>query len=129
MARHFYPAIFQQEANGYSVSFPDLPGCRTEGDTLDEAYEMACDAVGLYLESLAETEYPAKSNPKGFTLETDQFAVLVEFDKLKYEKKHNTKAVKKTLTIPAWLNDLAEENHVNFSGLLQAALKEKLQVE
>lgn len=129
MARHFYPAIFQQEADGYSVSFPDLPGCHTEGDTLEEAYEMASDAVGLYLEGLAEPEYPAKSNPKGFALEADQFTVLVEFDKYKYAKKHNTKAVKKTLTIPAWLNDLAEENHVNFSSLLQSALKEKLQVE
>lgn len=129
MAKHFYPAIFNPEQTGeYSVFFPDLPGCNTQGVTLDQAYEMAFDALGLYLEGIPECNYPAKSNPKDIEIGSDQFVAIVEFDNLSYQKKHNTKSVKKTLTIPGWLNALAEENHINFSSILQDALKEHLQV-
>lgn len=126
MAKHFYPAVFCQEDVGYSVFFPDLEGCNTEGDTLEESYQMAFDALGLYLEGISETEYPAKTNPKDIKLEENEFVAIIEFDMIAYKKKHDTKAVKKTLTIPSWLNELAEEKHVNFSGILQTALKEHL---
>ena len=126
MAKHFYPAVFHQEDIGYSVFFPDLKGCNTEGDTLEQAYEMAFDALGLYLEDTPESKYPVKTNPKQIPIEDSEFVAIIEFDMLSYKKKHDKKAVKKTLTIPSWLNELAEENHVNFSGLLQEALKEHL---
>jgi len=129
MAKHFYPVIFHKEETGsYSVFVPDLPGCNTEGETLDEAYEMVADAIGLYLEGIKEEEYPVRSDPKMITVEENEFVALVEFNKLEYDKKHNTKAVKKTLTIPAWLNEYAEKENVNFSGVLQDALKSKLNV-
>jgi predicted RNase H-like HicB family nuclease len=126
MTKHFYPAVFHQEDIGYSVFFPDLKGCNTEGDTLEESYEMAFDALGLYLEDVPESEYPAKTNPKEIKLEENEFMAIIEFDVLSYKKKHGAKAVKKTLTIPSWLNELAEEKHISFSGLLQAALKDHL---
>jgi len=128
MSKHFYPAVFHEEEVGYSVFFPDLQGCNTEGNTLEEAYEMAFDALGLYLEDTLESEYPAKTNPKEIALEEIEFVAIIEFDMLSYKKKHDKRAVKKTLTIPSWLNDLAEENHINFSGLLQTALKDHLGV-
>ena len=129
MAKYFYPVIFHKEETGsYSVFVPDLPGCNTEGESLDMAYEMTADAIGLYLEGKEESEYPAKSDPKTIALEENEFIALVEFSKLEYDKKHNMKAVKKTLTIPAWLNERAEKEHINFSGILQEALKEKLDV-
>ena len=128
MTKHFYPAVFHEEEIGYSVFFPDLAGCNTEGDTLEQAYEMAFDALGLYLEDTAEAEYPKKTNPKAIALEENEFVAIIEFDMMSYKKKHNKRAVKKTLTIPLWLNDLAEEKHVNFSGLLQMALKDHLGV-
>lgn len=129
MAKHFYPVIFHKEETGsYSVFVPDLPGCNTEGETLDEAYEMVADAIGLYLEGIKEEEYPVRSDPEMITVEENEFVALVEFNKLEYDKKHNTKAVKKTLTIPAWLNEYAEKENVNFSGVLQDALKSKLNV-
>lgn len=129
MAKHFYPVIFHKEETGsYSVFVPDLPGCNTEGETLDEAYEMVADAIGLYLEGIKEEEYPVRSDPKMITVEENEFVALVEFNKLEYDKKYNTKAVKKTLTIPAWLNEYAEKENVNFSGVLQDALKSKLNV-
>jgi antitoxin HicB len=126
MAKHFYPAVFHQEDVGYSVFFPDLEGCNTEGDTLEEAYEMAFNALGLYLDGILESEYPLKTNPKDIKLEENEFVAIIEFDMLSYKKKNDKKAVKKTLTIPSWLNELGEENHVNFSGVLQKALKEHL---
>ncbi|MGN0107967.1 MAG: type II toxin-antitoxin system HicB family antitoxin [Hominilimicola sp.] len=129
MAKHLYPAIFTEEQEGYSVTFPDFEGCFSEGDTLEEAYEMAIDALGLYLED-SETgfEYPKATNPKGIVTNENEFVVMVEFDMIEYMKKHDDKAVKKTLTIPAWLNELAIKENVNFSQTLQNALVEQLKI-
>lgn len=126
LERIYYPAVFWLDDDGYSVRVPDLPGCFTQGETIQEANEMASDAIGIYL--LDETDYPVPSEPKTIELDDGEFIMLVEFDKLSYMKKYDTKAVKKTLTIPAWLNYAAEENHINFSKLLQSALKEKLNI-
>lgn len=129
MSKYFYPAIFHKEqTGGYSVFIVDLAGCNTEGETLEEAYKMACDAIGLYLDGVKESDYPERSKPEEIKIEDGEFVSIIEFDRIAYEKKYNSKAVKKTLSIPAWLNELAEENHINFSGVLQSALKEKLMV-
>ncbi len=106
----FYPAIFHPEETGYSVEIPDIEGCFTQGDTMDEAVRMAQDAIGLMLED-------CKVCP-------EDFVVMVPFDMEEYEKRY--RPVKKTLSIPGWLNDAAESAHINFSGVLQDALKEKL---
>lgn len=131
MAKHFYPAIFTEEKEGYSVSFPDLEGCFSEGNTLDEACEMAKDAIGLFLEDQESKlfECPAPSNLKSIKCEENEHVVLIEFDEIKYKNKHSSKAVKKTLTIPQWLNDMAIKDGINFSGVLQNALMEQLHIE
>lgn len=126
MKKLLYPAVFKKEHTGYSVVFLDLPGCNTEGDTLDEAYEMAFDALGLYLEALGE--YPIPVPNIDVKTNKDEMLVLVEFDFLKYNAKHSRKSIKKTLTIPAWLNTEAEKRHINFSKVLQAALKRELDI-
>ena len=130
MAKHVYPAIFRREADGYSVRFPDLDGCFTEGDTFEEAYQMASDAIGLYL---SKQDGPFRlsqaSSLRDIQMEANEFVVLIEFDEVAYRRKHDSKAVKKTLTIPSWLNQIAEENHINFSAVLQDALKQQLHVD
>lgn len=123
----FYPVIFHPEAIGYSTCVPDLDGCFSQGDTLTEALEMTTDAIGLFLNSIQE--FPAASAPDTIVVPAGDFMMVVPFDALAYQRKHNTKSVKKTLTIPAWLNEAAEAEHVNFSGLLQEALKKKLNIE
>lgn len=129
MAKHLYPAVFTEEQDGYSVKFPDFDGCFSEGDTLEEAYEMAIDALGLYLDDGEKTfEYPKATNPKSIIVNENEFVVMVEFDMLEYMKKHNDKSIKKTLTIPAWLNELAVKENVNFSQTLQNALIEQLKI-
>lgn len=123
-----YPGIFMKEDTGYSVSFPDLDGCFTEGDTLEEAIEMAQEALGLYLASLEERNIniPAASEISAVTCAENEFLSLVSTPIEKYRRKN--KAVKKTLTIPQWLNEEAEMRHINFSSVLQKALKEELQI-
>lgn len=126
---HYYPAIFTTENKGFSVRFPDLPGCYTEGDTLDEAYKMAASAIGLYLQTQnGEFIFPQITPPHDVKLDNDEFLVLVEFNPIEYLKSTSDKAVKKTLTIPSWLNKLAEQNNINFSSVLQKALKEHLNI-
>ncbi|MCI8638774.1 MAG: type II toxin-antitoxin system HicB family antitoxin [Coprococcus sp.] len=127
----FYPAIFHKaEEGGFWISFPDLPECLTEGDDMTQAYEMAVDALGLALTS-RETEnepLPAPSDPTAISVDKDSFLVVIEFDMLAYKKRTNPQAVKKTLSIPEWLNEEATAIGVNFSQVLQEALMQKLQI-
>lgn len=121
-----YPAIFKQEDIGYSVIIPDLLGCCTQGDTLEEAIEMAEDAaLGWLLTALEENEdIPKASKIKDIDLESeDEFVSLLLLDLSAYSEKYSSrKSVKKTLTIPFWLNERAEKLKVNFSKTLQDAL-------
>ena len=129
MSKHFYPAVFTKEETGYSVRFPDLEGCFTEGDTIEEAYDMAVEAMGLYLkQSEGVFSFPKAQDVNNIKISANETVVLIEFDELEYMKKHNSRAVKKTLSIPQWLNTLAEQNNVNFSQVLQNALKQQLNV-
>lgn len=129
MNKLYYPVIFRPEEVGYSVTVPDLDGCISQGDTLEEALEMVRDAIGLWLDPDTAVEIPTASNPADIAVPDGGFIVLVEFDPLAYQKKHNNRSVKKTLSIPAWLNTLAEDAHLNFSRVLQEALKAKLDLE
>lgn len=129
MSKYYYPAIFTDEDLGYSVRFPDLDGCFSEGDTLDEAYKMAFDAIGLYLlQQDGSFIFPKSSNPKYIKTAKTEFVALIEFDDMAYLKKHDSKAFKKTLTIPSWLNHRAEKANAPFSQILQQGLKEYLYI-
>ncbi len=130
MDRYIYPAIFKHDEGGYTITFPDLPGCITCGETLEEAYLMAKDAIELHLYGMEQDndEIPKPSLPETIKVEQDSFISLVEAYMPLIRDEMVNKAVKKTLTIPKWLNDLGEERKVNFSQLLQNALKENLGV-
>lgn len=123
-----YPAIFQKEEIGYSVWVPDITGCISQGDTFEEAVEYITEALGLCLEvSLERGEKPTvPSAPENLELKKGQFITMISFDTIEYQKKHSTRAVKKTLTIPAWLNTMSENENINFSAVLQEALMSKL---
>ena len=128
MNKIYYPAVFTAEDVGFSVKFPDLPGCYTEGDTIEEAYEMSVSAIGLYSQTEGgEFNFPKASAPNEIKLNSDEVLVLIEFDPIEYLKKTGSKSVKKTLTIPAWLNAAALEKKINFSKTLQEALIAKIQ--
>ena len=129
MEKLIYPAVFHpEEVGGYSVDFPDLLGCVTEGDTLAEAIRMAEDALGIYLYTMKEEgeEAPAPSDPADVEVSGRDFVSLVEYDEVEYLKRTDSHSVKKTLTIPAWMDTLARENNLNFSNVLQNAIRREL---
>lgn len=123
-----YPAIFTYEDNQYWVEFIDLEGCFSDGKTLAEAMENAKEAMGLYLEDLEE--YPeCTTDIKNIKLENNQIISFVTINLEEHKKKYENKSVKKTLSIPAWLNTMAEKENINFSQLLQKALKDTLNLD
>ncbi len=131
MAKYAFPAVFTPaEEGGYTVNFPDVPSCYTEGDTLAEALEMANDVLCLRLYDIEESgkSMPNPSDLNMIQKHENEFVSLVACDTLKYRKFFDKKAVKKTLTIPNWLNIMAERANINFSAVLQEALMNKLDI-
>lgn len=121
-----YPAVFHQEDNSFWVEFPDLQGCQTFASTLNEALEYSQEALASYLLTLLEdgNPIPLPSDIKTIKVEQNSFTSLVS---CQLNETKDTKSVKKTLTIPAWLNDRALSLNINFSKVLQDALLEKVQ--
>ena len=128
MERLFYPAVFHKaEEGGFWVSFPDIPECMTQGDDMQDAYEMAGDALGLSLSTMEDAgEVIPEASPLDRVDAEDGTLIIVEFDMAEYRRRHSSKAVKKTLTIPEWLNEAAVRENINFSQVLQEALMKKL---
>lgn len=126
-----YPACFykEDEGDGYAVVVPDLPGCATGGDSLAEALLMAVDAAsGWVLDELEDGKsIPPASEPEDIRPEPGGFVSLLVLDMDAYTEKYGRKAVRKNLTIPAWLNTFAEANRINFSQVLQDSLIEMYQ--
>ena len=128
---YMFPAIFDYADDGISISFPDLPGCFSCANTDEEALYMAKDALGLHICNMEDDgdEIPAATKLKDIKIKSNQKAILVEVNMPMFRESVQNIAVKKTLTIPKWINDLAEKNHVNFSQVLQTALKQYLGVK
>ena len=137
--KYVYPAIIKHTKddknfpNGvYEVSFPDLAGCLTFGETIEEAFNNAQDSLNGMLWTLEDDTSKVIPKPSKFEdIKNVDGAIitLIEADTLEYRKKYDTKAIKKTLTIPAWLNTKAMENGINFSNALQEILLKKLGLE
>lgn len=139
-----YPACFYKEDNGgYSVVFPDLNYLATQGDNLEDAMSMAIDCLAgfLYISQMDGDIIPPPSklsdiNPQAIAEELEiseplreAFVNMVSVDVATYAREHFNKSIKKTLTIPQWLNDAAVNANINFSQTLQEALKTKLQLQ
>ena len=127
--KYAYPAIFSPlDEGGFDVRVPSLPGCGTCGDDLADAIFMAEDAVSMWL---WDAENKGEVIPDAAPLaavEAPRFVSYVYADTDEYRRKHDNRAIKKTLSIPSWLNAQAEQAGVNFSQVLQEALMAKLKV-
>lgn len=130
MAKYVFPAIIEKADDGYNVSFPDIENCFTCGETLPEAIEMAQDVLPLMLCQMEDDKkpIPEASDISKLSIKDNETATYIVADTMKYRKKYNNKAVKKTLTIPQWMNEAAINANINFSQVLQDALREKLSV-
>lgn len=121
-----YPAIFHKEDGSYWVEFPDLDGCHTYGETLNETMSNAQEALTGYLLTLMQDgrSIAHPSDLQSIPHDSSSFVSLVSSDINQY---HDTRAVKKTLSIPAWLNERAVSMGINFSQVLQESLIAKIQ--
>lgn len=130
--KYYYPAQFVNEGEkGYSIIFPDLP-CSTMGENFEDAMKMAKDSLELqlYTHEVDGDEIPTPTDIRELEVPENGFVTYVEADTLNYRKFYkSTKAVKKTLSIPEWLNEAATNRDVNFSAVLQKALKEEIGID
>ncbi|MCL2772026.1 MAG: type II toxin-antitoxin system HicB family antitoxin [Oscillospiraceae bacterium] len=129
--KYSYIAVVSFDDDGISINFPDLDGCFTCAETEDEVFQMANEALGLHMWGMEQDDetIPEPSNIKNIKLEKNETAMLVEVFMPSIRDKINNRVVKKTLTIPQWLNVEAEKRGVNFSQILQKGLKEYLHIE
>lgn len=124
-----YAAAFTKEADGrYSVRFPQLDGCFTEGDNFDEARKRAIEAMSLHLYGMEEDGEAIPETDMDVTVEAGELVVPITAWMTPFRDEMENRAIKKTLTIPAWLNEAAERRGVNYSQILQSALKDYLGV-
>ena len=128
--RYVYPAVLTYE-EGYeiAVTFPDLPGCATSGETEADALTMGKEALGLHLWGMETDgdEIPSPSKIKDIETEENEVIVLIEVFMPAVRLAQENRSVSRTVTLPAWLNAAALERNINFSETLQKALKEMIQ--
>ena len=123
-----YPAFFYYDDDGISIEFPDLPGCLPCAQTSEEAFRNAQEALGLHLFGMEQDgdTIPAPTPVKDLRPDEGGVVTMVEVFMPSVRDRINNRVVKKTLTIPAWLNREAEAAHVNFSQVLQDGLNSYL---
>lgn len=125
-----YFAVFEPVETGYSVYFPDLPGCVSYGEDFEEAQKQAADALGLHLYGMEKDgdEIPAPSKAPQVDTETAAGFIIspVSVFPSMVRNELDNRAVKTNLTIPAWLKEIAEAQGVNYSKIFQSALMDYL---
>lgn len=125
---YIFPAILTKEDNSYGIYFVDLPGCVAVGDTAEETIELAKEGLALHLWGM---EHDSEAIPKPTPIEkikvsTNETLCIIDVNMFNIRAKMDNRVVKKTLTIPWYLNEQAEKRKINFSQLLQSALRTKL---
>jgi len=126
-----YPAIIKKLGDkDYNIRFKDFENIISCGESIDEAYNMTEDALKLEMFDLYsdKLEIPSATDITDIEVESDETLILIKVNMKNILKEYNNKAIKKTLSIPSWLNKLAEEKKVNFSQVLQDALKNMLDI-
>ncbi|MCL2415787.1 MAG: type II toxin-antitoxin system HicB family antitoxin [Defluviitaleaceae bacterium] len=129
--KYAYPAIITPEDGKILVSVPDLPGLHTFGNDLPDALYMAKDAVEMWLWDAENKKEPipgvsGMADIAKLCENPESFVSMVAADTDEYRRQNDTKAVKKTLSVPAWLNYQAEQANAPFSQILQEGLKKYL---
>jgi len=122
--KYVYPAIFElADEGGYAVSFPDLPGCYSQGNSLYEAFAMAQSALTQWIEYLRSKQQPVP-NPSNIN---DVLSENAEFVNLVCAEPKDGRAIKRTVSIPRWMDEKVSETGLSLSRVLQDALTQRLQ--
>ena len=126
--KYVYPAILYPDDDKIGVTVPDLPGCHTYGDDVPDALFMAKDAVEMWLWHAENSATPIPPASKALPVKPSETLTLIAADTDEYRQANDTRAVKKTLSIPSWLNHQAEKANAPFSQILQQGLKAYLRI-
>jgi len=126
--KYVYPVLLYPDDDKVGVTIPDLPGCHTFGNDTADTLLMAKDAIEMWLWHAENTKLPIPAASKTLPVGDNETLTLVAADTDEYRKANDTKSVKKTLSIPSWLNYQAEKANAPFSQILQEGLKDYLQI-
>ena len=126
MKRYFYPAIFSKEGKSFNVKFIDFDDIFTYGNSFDDAYYMAQDALYNMLPEYKDRLPEPTFDYMKIKVKENEFISMVELDIVEHEKKISSKTVNTTVTMPEWLKNLADIKGLNFSKVLQEGLKKEL---
>jgi predicted RNase H-like HicB family nuclease len=125
---YIYPAVFDYADDGISIEFPDLPGCLPCANTTEEAVHNAKEAAALHLYSMEQDgdAIPEPTPVDRISLESNQIPILIEVYMPLYREAIDNSYVRKNVTLPRWLEQAANEKGINFSQVLQNALKKQI---
>lgn len=129
--KYVYPAIFTKEEDGIIVTFPDLEDTFTDGGTMEEAFENAEDVLNLMLWNREEQkkDIPAPTAAADISVPNGGTLAMIKADTLAYRKIHDKKTIRRSITLPGWLDNIARERNINFSQLLQNAIRRECGIE
>ncbi len=127
MSKYVYSALLEPEEGKFNVTFPDLEDCYTCGDNLQDALKMAQDVLSSYLswQEDRNRDIPEATDPKKIQIPENCIQTLIEADTDTYRRLLSNKSVKKTLTIPEWMDEKGKAQGINFSKVLQDALEKE----
>ena len=127
--KYIYSALFKVEQDKVYARVPDLPGCITTGKDLEDAIDQITDAASIWLVSAEDDgeEIPAATPQSSLESDVDVQYSLIQIDTIAYRSKIDTRAVRKNVSLPAWMATMADQRGINCSQVLQNALKEQLQ--
>ena len=128
---YIYPAIFENDDGGYMVTFPDFKGCINYGDTIEEALDMASDALSGRIACIEGDgdDLPEPTSVKNITINSEQFVQFIKVYMPPARKNYYEQVIRRNVTIPRWLDDHAKKDHLNVSAFLQEALKNRYQAK
>ncbi|MBR5345114.1 MAG: type II toxin-antitoxin system HicB family antitoxin [Clostridia bacterium] len=123
-----YAAVFTPKNGRYYVRVPDMPGCVTSGDSYEDAFDMVLDAANLWMTDLVERKekIPKATPMEQIKREDGDMLMLIQIDTDEYLRKTESRAVRRSVSIPAWMDMEVQERGLSLSRVLQDALKSQL---
>lgn len=129
MKKLIYPCVVRKEDDIYFANFPDFNACFTDAESIDELFANTKEVLNGVIFTMLKNKMDLPAAGENIKLEEGEFLILVESPVGVIKDRINNMAVKKTLTLPAWMNEMAMEHNVNFSQVLQEGLKRELNIK
>lgn len=129
MKKLIYPCVVRKEDDIYYANFPDFNACFTDAESIDELFANTKEVLNGVIFTMLKNKMDLPAAGENIKLEEGEFLILVESPVGVIKDRINNMAVKKTLTLPAWMNEMAMEHDINFSQVLQEGLKRELNIK